>query len=309
VGSNDGSLYAIDGAGGKQVWSRKTGAPVRCAPAMAGGAVYAGSDNGFMYALDASTGGEKWKFKCGGPVRGAPAIVGGVLLFGANDHNVYALDRRTGKKLWSFRTRYYRHHAAPVIHGDSVYVLPGIDYVHAVDIATGREKWKSFCCKTGEALVWHRDKLWAHGWCLAELDAGSGRVTRFVNQPPYGYNRVTFLGNIMYATGNGGTRAYDLGDPGKQASLGEYSAGRIPSKKSKTKFRGSTYASPAGSPLPLGDKLCFTTKKGEIVLAGPDGSALWTAELGATCHASPAAGEGLLVVGDDKGTVHCFRER
>ena len=310
IGSNDGSIYALDAAGGKPAWEFKTGARVRCAPAVADNTVYCGADNGEFYALDAASGQEKWKFEAGGPVRGDPAVVGGAVIFGANDHNIYALDRATGKKLWSFRTRYYRHHAAPVVHGDTVYALPGMDYVHAIDIATGQEKWKAFCVKTGEGLSYYKGRLWAHGWCAAEIDAEKGGVTRFVSSPPYGYNRIALMNDRIYTAGTGGGQCLDFNDPGNEASLGESNAGRLPSKGKSLKLRGSTRAaSPAASPVPLGDKICFVSKAGEITLSDPDGSMIWSAELGATCHASPGVGCGLLVVGDDTGKVHAFREK
>ncbi|MHC4916178.1 MAG: outer membrane protein assembly factor BamB family protein, partial [Planctomycetota bacterium] len=315
IGSNSGSFFALDGASGKALWEKKTGSPMRCAPAVADSVVYTGSDGGVFYALDAAGGAEKWKFECGGPVRGAPAVVGGAVIFGANDHNIYALDRETGRKLWNFRTRYYRHHAAPVVHGDTVYALPGIDYVHAIDIVTGKERWKTFCVKTGEGLSYYKGRLWAHGWCAAEIDAAKGGVTRFACGPRYGYNRIACMNDRIYIAGTAGGQCLDFNDPGKEVALpvlkkGDHKAGRMPSQGKSIKFRSTPQAaSPAASPVPLGDRLVFTAMNGQVSLSKPDGSIMWTGELGASTHASPGVGCGMIVIGDDRGTVHCFREK
>ena len=62
------------------------------------------------------------------------------------------------------------------------------------------------------------------------------------------------------------------------------------------------------APLALGDKLCFATLKGKVVLTKLDGTHLWNDELGGPCHAPPVAADGLLVVGCDDGNLYAFRE-
>src|ERR1700682_4373803 len=69
VGSNDGNLYAIDAASGKQKWTFRTGSRVDSSPLVANGVAYFGSYDGNFYALDTATGHVKWKFKTGGERR------------------------------------------------------------------------------------------------------------------------------------------------------------------------------------------------------------------------------------------------
>ncbi len=74
-------------------------------PAVAGGVVYVGSQDGTIYALDAHTGCEYWTFKADAAVRTAitvAAIQSGryALLFGDAKAQVYALDTTSRKLRW-----------------------------------------------------------------------------------------------------------------------------------------------------------------------------------------------------------------
>jgi hypothetical protein len=64
-----------------------------------------------------------------------------------------------------------------------------------------------------------------------------------------------------------------------------------------------------GTPLPLGDKVCFATSKGKLIVTELDGTQLWTFQLGGTCHATPVAADGMLLVGCDDGQLYAFREK
>src|SRR5262249_29842730 len=69
-------------------------------PTIAGGRVFVGSQNGTVYALDAASGCIHWTFSAGGGVRTAITIgkIGGrpVVYFGDTAANAYALDAATG---------------------------------------------------------------------------------------------------------------------------------------------------------------------------------------------------------------------
>ncbi|MCE5277995.1 MAG: PQQ-binding-like beta-propeller repeat protein [Planctomycetaceae bacterium] len=118
--SSENKIYAIDAAGGNIVWQFYTDGPVRMAPTVAGGKLYAGSDDGYVYCLDAQSGKELWRFQAAPetqtvvgagkvtslwPVRTGVVVVGGAAYFGAGIFPaegcfVYAVDANTGKQLW-----------------------------------------------------------------------------------------------------------------------------------------------------------------------------------------------------------------
>ena len=164
-GSDDGNVYAVDAATGRQLWKRGTGGPVPATPAVADGRVFVGSYDGKFYALDARTGAALWKFLTGGERRfeakglhgmqpsnqtlsdpfdvflSSPVAAQGMVYFGSGDGHLYAVDAATGKLRWKFRTGDVVH-ASPAYAGGVLYFGSWDTYLYAVDAATGRQKWR-----------------------------------------------------------------------------------------------------------------------------------------------------------------------
>ena len=164
-GSDDGNVYAVDAASGRQVWKRATKGPVPATPAVADGTVYVGSYDGRFYALSAETGSMRWKFTTGGErhfegknlhgwtPRGqtffdpfdlylsSPVVVGDAVFFGSGDGNMYALDRASGTLRWKFATGDVVH-ASPAYADGVLYFGSWDSYFYAVDAKTGRQKWR-----------------------------------------------------------------------------------------------------------------------------------------------------------------------
>src|SRR5205085_551221 len=66
---------------GKVAWKRALGA-VFSSPALAGARVLVGSDDGSLYAVDATAGTVAWTSKLGGKVRATPAVDAGRAVVG-----------------------------------------------------------------------------------------------------------------------------------------------------------------------------------------------------------------------------------
>jgi outer membrane protein assembly factor BamB len=64
---------------------------------------YGSSNSDKIVCLDAGTGAVNWQYFTGGPVRFAPAVDGGNVYAGSDDGYVYCLDAANGTKLWSTR--------------------------------------------------------------------------------------------------------------------------------------------------------------------------------------------------------------
>jgi len=84
----------------------------RSQPTLAGGAIYVGSQDGTVYALDFDTGCVRWTFKADAEVRNSPVVEPWTagdrtarprLFIGDFIGNAYALDAGTGKQLWKTR--------------------------------------------------------------------------------------------------------------------------------------------------------------------------------------------------------------
>jgi polyvinyl alcohol dehydrogenase (cytochrome) len=138
-------------------------------PTVAGGRVFVGSQNGTVYALDARSGCIRWTFAAQGGVRtavtidAAPGATPARVYFGDTAANVYALDADTGRQLWVRRADDHplaRVTASPTLHDGRLFVgvssyeeSQGADpqygcctfrgSVSALDAATGAVVWKT----------------------------------------------------------------------------------------------------------------------------------------------------------------------
>lgn len=164
VGSDDGNVYAIDAASGRQRWMQRTGGPVSSTPAVAAGKVFATSYDGRLYALDAGDGQVLWKFSSDGERRfearglhgmqprqqtfsdpfdvflSSPVVVHDTVYFGSGDGHVYAVDAGSGTLRWKFRTGDVVH-ASPA-HADGLIVVGSWDgRLYALDARTGALRW------------------------------------------------------------------------------------------------------------------------------------------------------------------------
>lgn len=138
-------------------------------PTVAGGRVFVGSQNGTVYALDARTGCVHWTFTAQGGVRTAPVLgartpAGHTLFFGDTGANVYAVDAESGIRLWSRtvdRHPFARVTGSPVLHQGRVFVpvssleetaasQPGYECctfrgsLMALDATTGAVLWQTY---------------------------------------------------------------------------------------------------------------------------------------------------------------------
>jgi len=166
------AVLAFDAATGEERWRFYAGAPIRFAPAIAEGLLYAGADDGFLYCLDAATGALTWKYRAAlgerrllgntrmmsvWPVRGAPVVADGIVYIAAGiwpfeGVSVYALDAKTGAVRWindncDVKYMLQPHHSpafsglAPqgylTVAGDSLLVPNGRAPAACFDRATG----------------------------------------------------------------------------------------------------------------------------------------------------------------------------
>jgi outer membrane protein assembly factor BamB len=167
-----GHLYAVDVASGKLVWKKDLpDADVWSAPVVAGGTLYfvdrtnAQGRDPFLYALDALTGQEKWKSDV---LRAFPLAARGNVLYASTGESLLALDGQTGRQIWSYQAD-FGSFSYPLVTEDTLYVgvnAPGVidkkyrpeandnNYLAALDVRTGTERWKyvTECCISSPSL-------------------------------------------------------------------------------------------------------------------------------------------------------------
>ena len=145
VGSGDRHLYALDARTGALRWKfTRHRQPVRTAPAVAYGLVFAGFGtygNGGLSGLDAATGRERWRYRSKGMNAGplGPAIEGTTVYAPAADISVFAADLRTEQPVW-------QTHGPPcwasMAVGQRCVYHAGKGMVTAYDKKTGEAVWR-----------------------------------------------------------------------------------------------------------------------------------------------------------------------
>ncbi|MBN8249813.1 MAG: PQQ-like beta-propeller repeat protein, partial [Verrucomicrobia bacterium] len=138
--SADDQIRCIDARTGRELWTAFTEGPVRLAPTVSEGRVFAGSDDGQVYCLDAEDGRLLWK------VRAAP-----------EDRRIPGNGRIISN--WPVRT-------SVVVQDGMLYTTAGMfpsEGVHlvALDAVTGAERWRQV-----------QNDLPAQGYLLALISLG-----------------------------------------------------------------------------------------------------------------------------------------
>lgn len=124
VGTDAGTLYALDAASGAVVWAAPMGAAVLAPPALANGTLYVPTGDGRVVAVDAATGTTAWEAVAPttAALREQPAVAGGLVFTGAADGWVRAFDAAgcgapTCAPLWSDQTNPFDETTGPPITG------------------------------------------------------------------------------------------------------------------------------------------------------------------------------------------------
>jgi len=155
-GSWDDHLYAVDLKTQKLLWRADTGGVVQSTPVIDKGRVVVGSRSAKLIAYDAETGKEAWNhvYADGSWVESSAIAAAGTLYIGSSDSlKLSAIAPDTGRELWQFKTGGWTW-ATPAFANGTLYVgaISGYPYYfdgvtlkygfHAIDAATGREKWR-----------------------------------------------------------------------------------------------------------------------------------------------------------------------
>ena len=180
--SADHKVYAVDLASGREKWTFYTEGPVRFAPVVYRGRVYAASDDGYLYCLEAKSGSVLWKFRGGPsdekligneqmishwPARSGAMIEGDKLFFTAGMWSrdgvfIYCLDPEDGSVVWKNDTSGF-HFATLPHHAGFAGVAPQGYLVHhrsRLYVPTGRGAPACFDAVTGEFIFYEN----GHGY-------------------------------------------------------------------------------------------------------------------------------------------------
>ena len=161
--SRDGVLHALDAKTGARVWSLAVGADLGSdhywdyflsSASLHGGTLFIGAGDGRLRAIAAGTGRLLWSHDAGARIRTTPAVGDGRVVFGTQAGHVVALHERDGRPAWDFATegagRTFDDRgndttsvaSAPTIAAGSVFVGGRDGFLYALDLASGRERWR-----------------------------------------------------------------------------------------------------------------------------------------------------------------------
>jgi hypothetical protein len=132
VGTNAGTVYALDAATGAVQWTASVGAPVTDSPALANGMLYVPTSDGDLVVLaaggcGAATCAPLWQGATGSSsISVQPAVAGGVVFTGSSDGGLHAFaaagcGAATCPSLWSASTG-SAISGAPAVSGGRLYV-------------------------------------------------------------------------------------------------------------------------------------------------------------------------------------------
>ncbi len=150
VAGMDGRLVAYSLANGRELWTFSTGrSPIESSPLVSDGTAYIGAHNGRLYAVATESGKRRWTFQAAGDIKGSVAKSGDTIVFGDYSGTIYGVST-SGIELWRTRVG-KRLYGGPGISGNTVVIGDVGGAVIAVDLRTGRQRWRR---ATGNAAVY-----------------------------------------------------------------------------------------------------------------------------------------------------------
>lgn len=136
----DGTILALDAAGGEAWRAWATDLPEPLSPEQVGGGLLVLRTQAAVVALDTATGEMRWSFAQGGfPSR--PLSVGGAVYGAAGDGRAFALDAATGQPVWERALGALPTSEGALVRGDTFYLPTFEGTLAALDAATGAPRW------------------------------------------------------------------------------------------------------------------------------------------------------------------------
>jgi len=150
-------VVCLEAATGKVMWRSKTEGPVRAAPTVDDGRVYALSINNQLNVFDGQTGEKLWSHAgitehAGLLGTASPAVSKGIVVVAYSSGEVYALKAETGYELWSETLSSTRRpdslsslahiRALPIIDGNNVIIVGHNQKISVFDIRNGQKLWE-----------------------------------------------------------------------------------------------------------------------------------------------------------------------
>lgn len=313
-GTINGDFYCVNRKTGDKIWQYRSiddpdpnaFAPAfKCSPTVTTTAIFVGDEDGVFHAIDPKTGKRKWKFHTNGEIISSPSLVGEKVIFGSYDNNLYCLNAEDGKKIWNFETDGYVH-CSPAIADKYTFVTGCDETFRVINLETGKEEANlplatyliASPAMFGDYLYFgtYGSEVLSVNWKTRQVQwryRDEKKEFPFQSSAAVTEDYVIVGGRdkqvhcINRKTGKGVWKFVTNGRRGK--------GGRVDS-----------------SPVIVGDRVFIGASDGCLYELGlKDGKERWKFEIGREVTASPAIGEGCLVIGGEGSDefVYCFGKK
>lgn len=138
-GSGQGTLFAIDGLTGKELWRFQADSSIDGTPTLYNGILFFGTFGNTVYALTAEDGKSQWNFTTQGFISDNIEARDNNIYFGSQDGNLYCVEVYTGKQKWKADLKSRVN--SPVLDGDNVIVGTQDGIIHCLNTYSGNQQW------------------------------------------------------------------------------------------------------------------------------------------------------------------------
>ncbi len=303
-----GELICLERKTGKRVWtyfSEEKKKPTsfipgfQASPTVTSELVLIGDEYGVFHAVERASGKLRWKYETQAEIICSAAIVKDRIIFGSYDSTLYCLGF-DGKELWKRETG-DRINGSPAIAGNITFVTGCDQHLRAINIDSGEEE---FDLELGHFMIASPavDKymlyVGTHESDFLALNLETQEVVwRFKDEArefPIHSSAALTDDRIIF------------GGQDKQIHCLERKTG-------KELWNFATRGQVNSSPVIVGGNRIFVgSNDGYVYEIGlNDGKQRWKEKLGRSVTASPAVGEGCLVIGAEgsEGQIHCFGQK
>ncbi|HMK26157.1 MAG TPA: PQQ-binding-like beta-propeller repeat protein [Chitinophagaceae bacterium] len=299
ISSLNGTMYALDGNTGAEIWKLANGQFHSGSPAVKNGSVYICGLDG-LYSLDARTGLQNWKFPVSTvfPLTFLPGPVtdNNTVYFDGWDGFVYAINSSNGTLKWKTQSTGLKAFSSNVTLNNNLLYTGCLDSsLYALSVSTGAISWKF---KTGDAI--YQNPLVVNGNVFTTGLNGNqyllnGTTGTIIWSIPGDFNvsSPTYANGLIYT--GGGVRAfgYDIAT-GTRLWLMNNSP---------------VFYTERSSPVILNGKFYAGSNNGNVYGYTISNSVqIWsiTTDNGSYVYSSPVIADGILYIGDAANTIYAI---
>ncbi|MBX3393834.1 MAG: PQQ-like beta-propeller repeat protein [Phycisphaerae bacterium] len=324
VGCENGNLYCLRLANGSLKWKYATSesAAIKSSPTVVGESVLFGDELGRMHCIRMSDGSKRWIFDTGTEIVSSPNPSGDRVVFGSYDGLVYCISLADGSPLWKFTTEAQVHSTLGI--SDGCVVVGGCDgRLRVLKLADGSElREADVGAQTASSTALWGDHAYfgTLGNRVLCIDWKTARQVWVYENPDrsFPFHSSAAVTSDLVVIGGRDKFVHALDRETGVSRWSFRTQGRVDSsplivvedpidRRLPTSRPAVGESDRKGGSIGLRDRVFVGSSDGRLyALSLRTGESVWEYDTGSAISASPAAGRGHLVIGDEDGTVYCF---